>query len=297
MTDVQIDASAAETADRTAGKIAEGIADAGVAADSWRSGLSAEYRDHPVLERFEDLDALAREHVHLQKLIGRKGIVPPGADADEGERARFYDALGRPESPDGYDLEGLVRPDGMPWDEDLQAKMLERMHASGLTDGQARALLEGYAELQGAAWQDTSAEQVRALEAAETGLRREWGENFDARVDMANRAFAAAFGERVDDVRQLQLTNGQFLGDHPDMVRAFAKLGGLMGEAEFVGGKDARIGRSSSEARAQLSTLEADPAFRTALLDRAHPEHRQAVARRSDLARAAYGDDPADLDA
>lgn len=284
MTDAQIDVSEPQ------------ISDESVAAESWRSGLSEDYRTHPVLERFDDLDALAREHVHLQKLIGRKGIVPPAADADAAERARFYDALGRPASPDGYNLDGLERPDGMPWDEDFQAQMLARMHASGLTDGQARALLEGYAELQGAAWQDANAARDRALEAAETGLRREWGERFDARVDLANRAFAAAFGERVDDVRQLRLSDGQYLGDHPDMVRAFAKLGGLMGEAEFVGGKDARIGRSSSEARAQLSTLEADPEFRTALLDRAHPEHRQAVARRSDLARAAYGDETAGLD-
>lgn len=260
-------------------------------AEDWRAGLSDEYRDHPVLERFDDLDALAREHMHLQRLIGRKGVLPPGADADDAERDRFYDALGRPESPDGYDLEGLVRPEGMPWDAELEMRMRERMHASGLTGDQARSLFEGYAELQGAAWQDADAARARALEAAETGLRREWGDAFDARVDEANRAFAAAFGERVDDVRQLRLANGQYLGDHPEMVRAFAKLGGLMGEAEFVGGKEARIGRSASEARTQLSALEADPDFRAALLDRAHPEHRQAVTRRSDLARAAYGDD------
>jgi hypothetical protein len=259
--------------------------------EGWRTGLPEEYRDHPVLERFDDLEALAREHVNLQKLIGRKGVVPPAADADDAEHARFYDALGRPESPDAYDLDGLERPDGLPWDDDFEKQMLARMHASGLNDGQARALLEGYIELQNTSWQDANAAQGRALDAAETGLRREWGESFDAQVDMANRAFAAAFGERVDDVRQLRLTNGQYLGDHPDMVRAFAKLGGLMGEAEFVGGKEARIGRSSSEARAQLSALEADPEFRAALLDRAHPEHRQTVARRSDLARAAYGDD------
>lgn len=279
MTDVQTDISEPEIADESA------------VPESWRSGLSEDYRTHPVLERFDDLDALAREHIHLQKLIGRKGIVPPAADADDAERARFYDALGRPESPDAYDLDGMERPDGMPWDDEFEKAMLERMHASGLTDGQARALLEGYSELQGVAWQDANAAQDRALDVAETGLRREWGGNFDAQIDMANRAFAAAFGERVDDVRQLRLTDGQYLGDHPDMVRAFAKLGGLMGEAEFVGWKEARIGRSSSEARAQLSTLEADPELRTALLDRAHPEHRQAVARRSDLAHAAYGDE------
>lgn len=289
MTENQIDVPQAVIADES------GLGESGVD-ESWRAGLSEEYRRHPVLEGFNDLDALAREHVNLQKLIGRKGLVPPAADADDAERARFYDALGRPESPDAYDLDGLDRPDGMPWDDAFEKAMLGRMHASGLTDGQARALLEGYVELQGASWQDANAAQDRALETVETGLRREWGENFDAQVDRANRAFAAAFGERVDDVRQLRLTNGQYLGDHPDMVRAFAKLGGLMGEAEFVGGKEARIGRSSSEARAQLSALEGDPEFRTALLDRAHPEHRQAVARRSDLARAAYADDTEHLD-
>ncbi len=195
------------------------------------------------------------------------------------------------ETPDGYDVDGLARPDGMPWDEELQAQMLDRMHASDLTDEQARSLLEGYVELQGAAWQDTNAARERALDAAETGLRREWGGEFDARIDLANRAFVAAFGDRVDDVRQLRLADGQYLGDHPDMVRAFAKLGGAMGEDAFIGGKAARIGHSAAEARAQLSALESDPEFRAALLDRAHSEHRQAVARRSDLAHAAYGDD------
>jgi len=184
----------------------------------------------------------------------------------------------------------------MPWDEDMESQMRARMHAAGLTDAQARTLFEGYVESQGAAWQDANAARARTLEATEAELHREWGDTFDALVDVANRAFAAAFGDRADDVRQLRLADGQYLGDHPDMVRAFARLGGLMGEAEFVGGKTAAIGQSSTEARSQLQALEVDPAFRAALLDRAHPEHRDAVARRSDLARAAYGEetDPAE---
>src|SRR3546814_6770898 len=65
--------------------------------DDWRSALSEEVRGHPALQGFDGVDALAREHVHLQRLIGRKGIVPPGEDAGEEERARFYEALGRPD--------------------------------------------------------------------------------------------------------------------------------------------------------------------------------------------------------
>lgn len=262
--------------------------------DGWHEALSEDLRGHAALEKFEDVDALAREHMHLQKLIGRKGIVPPGEDANEDEIGRFYDSLGRPKSPDGYELGDLARPEGMPWDEALETQMLAHMHAAGLTNAQARSILEGYVEVQGAAWEEARGIQGRTLDAAEDELRREWGGTFDAKIDVANRAFAAAFGDKVDDIQNLQLADGRFLGDHPDIVRAFASIGGLFAEAEFVGPKEGRMGQSAEEARTKLSALEADPDFRSALLDRAHPEHRQALARRSDLTRIAFdaGDGP-----
>lgn len=255
----------------------------------WRADLSADLRDHPALGGFEDVAALAREHVHLQKLIGRKGILPPGEDASEEDYARYYDALGRPSDPTAYDLSEIERPDELPWSDEIESEMLTRMHAAGLTNDQARALVKDYVELQTDTWSQLQAAQSRELESTMKELRSEWGPVFDARLDVANRAFAAAFGEHAEEARQLRLADGRFLGDHPLMVRAFAAMGANMAEAEFVGDAALPGGSSREQARAELAELESDAVFRAALLDRSHPDHRHAVRRRSQLSERAYG--------
>lgn len=256
----------------------------------WRASLSEELRDHPALRGFADVGALAREHVHVQKLIGRKGILPPGEDASADDHARFYDALGRPARHTDYALDDIERPEGLPWSAELEDSMLEQMHAAGLTNDQAKALVSGYVDLQAQTWSAAQAEQERALESAMADLRNEWGSAYDAKLDMANRAFAVAFGDHVDEVRELRLANGSFLGDHPHLVRAFAAIGDRMAEAEFAGAGVAQGASSRGQARAQLAELESDPAKRAALLDRSHPEHRQTVSQRSRLAGMAYGE-------
>lgn len=255
----------------------------------WRADLSEDLRDHPALGGFDDVAALAREHVHLQKLIGRKGILPPDENASEEDYARYYDALGRPSDPSAYDLSEIERPEGLPWNEEIESEMLARMHAAGLTNDQARALVKDYVDLQAGSWTELQAAQSRGLESATQALRSEWGPDFDARLDVANRAFAMAFGENIDDVRQIRLADGSFLGDHPHMVRAFAAIGAKMSEAEFVGDGAVPGGPSREQARAELAELESDLTFRTALLDRSHPDHRRAVRQRSQLSERAYG--------
>lgn len=264
---------------------------AGPAGDeSWRAALPDELREAEALARFDDVAALAREHVHLQSLIGRKGLIPPGDDASPEERAAFFTALGRPASPEAYDLGDFAPPDDVPWNDALQAAMLGEMHAAGLTDGQARALLESYAGMQGAAVSQARAEQAEASERALEALQAEWGARCDARLDLAGRAFRAAFGDDYDDIAGLELAGGGRVGDHPAFVRAFATLGERMAEPELVGAAPSPRAPSPQSAQHHLTSLEADPQFRAALLDRTHPDHRAAVAKRSQLAGIVYAE-------
>lgn len=260
--------------------------------EDWRAALPDELREAEALARFADVGALAREHIHLQSLIGRKGLIPPGDAATPEERAAFFTALGRPATPEDYDLADIAPPEGMPWDDHMQAAMLRRMHDAGLNGTQARALVAAYAEMQGDAFRTAVAAQEAASARALAGLEAEWGERFDARLDLAGRAFRAAFGDDYDNVAGLALADGGRVGDHPAFVRAFAALGERMAEPELVGGT-AGAARSMSGEMAQLNlrTLEADPDFRAALLDRAHPDHRAAVAKRSALTGIVFGND------
>jgi hypothetical protein len=260
--------------------------------DNWRAALPDELRDAEALARFADVGALAREHIHLQSLIGRKGLIPPGDSATPEERAAFFTALGRPATPEDYDLAGIAPPEGMPWNDAMQAAMLGQMHEAGLSDAQARSLVAAYADMQGTAFHRAVAAQEAASARALAGLEAEWGERFDARLDLAGRAFRAAFGDDYDDVAGLALADGGRVGDHPAFVRAFAALGERMAEPELVGAAAGAARPMSGEmAQLNLRHLEADPDFRAALLDRAHPDHRAAVAKRSALTGIVFGSD------
>jgi hypothetical protein len=258
------------------------------AVPDWRASLPDGLREAEALSRFDDVAALAREHVHLQALIGRKGIIPPGDDATPEERAAFFTALGRPATPDEYDLEGFAPPAGLPWNADIQASMLREMHAAGLNNSQARSLINAYADMQESAFDAVATRQAANAERALSGLQAEWGERFEARLDLAGRAFRATFGEAFDDVAGLALADGGRVGDHPEFVRAFATLGERMAEPELVGAGATSREPSGEAARFNLRALEADPDFRAALLDRNHPDHRAAIAKRSMLTSAAY---------
>ena len=77
---------------------------------SWRDGLSDDLRNHPGLQKYEDVGALAKGFLSQSELVGRKGVILP-KEGDAEDRQRFYSELGRPESVEGYDLGDFAPPE------------------------------------------------------------------------------------------------------------------------------------------------------------------------------------------
>lgn len=233
-------------------------------------------------------DAL-RSYAHLERAFGADKVALPGKDAAPAEWDALYARLGRPAAPEQYDLAEIARPEGMPWNEEGERAMLREMHAAGLSNRQARHLLSKYAEMQGGAWSAATSHGARRVEEARAALRRDWGAAFDAKSDMANRAFRLAFGDGLDEARQLRLADGSFLGDHPSLVRAFARLGESLAEHPMTGAKGGRhLTATPEEARAEIARMHGEPATMRALTDRSHPEYAVMVAKRDRLYRLAY---------
>jgi len=87
--------------------------------EDWRSNIPEEIRGHKSLQHINDVGALAKSYVHAQSMIGADKVVVPGKSATPDEWNEFYARLGRPESPDAYELpqqEGAeVNPDMSNW--------------------------------------------------------------------------------------------------------------------------------------------------------------------------------------
>ena len=98
-------------------QVAEVVADEAavaqsVASDDWRSTIPEEIRGHKSLEHIQDVGALAKSYVNAQSMIGADKLAIPGKHATDDDWSDVYAKLGRPDSPDAYELNNQV-PEGV----------------------------------------------------------------------------------------------------------------------------------------------------------------------------------------
>jgi len=100
-------------------------------AQDWRTSLPEELRTEKSLEKYKSVPEVAKAYVEASKLMGN-AVHMPKADATQEEFDKFYARLGRPESPDKYELKRPENPAGGQWDEGLEKEFRTAAHASGL---------------------------------------------------------------------------------------------------------------------------------------------------------------------
>jgi len=180
----------------------------------WTAQLPDDLKANETLTRFPTVGDLGRAFLEADGRLA-KSVPLLTEDATDEQRAEFYKRLGRPESPDGYDLPEVegVSPDAL-------AAWRQRFHEAGLTAAQAKALYDAYtAEVQ-AAIEARQVESDKAIQDAEKVLRDEWGDDYDAKLELARRVVVEFGG---DEFKALLDASG--LGNDPRVVKVFAAIG------------------------------------------------------------------------
>lgn len=257
----------------------------------WRESLPADLKTHPALQDTKSVESLARQHIEMGSLIGRKGIIPP-ADDSPAERDRYLNELGRPENPEGYRFESIVRADQPPEVNAFLDNLKPVFHGAGATDEQADAITKGYLEIiakRDAERKAANDERARVTTAA---LKSEWGMAYDARIEMAMRAAEKVFGrEVIEQFAEATLPDGGRVGDHPDFIRnLYENLGSKLSEDQLVDGKAAASSgiMSPEDAKEEIRRLEANKDHNHAYFETNHPEHAIAVKKMAALYAMAY---------
>ena len=232
-------------------------------------------REEPSLKTFDSVDKLAKSYVNAVKMIGGNpdNMV---AIPDEGEKwDDFYNKIGRPEKANDYqfgDENGEL--DGF----------REFAHDTGLTQDQASNILKLYGDIQ----EEQEESQQNGLEELRTNttmeLQKEWGKNFDGKMDYAKRAFAQFASPELS-----QLMDESGMGNHPEMLRVFAKVGELMGEDSLVVGTGLGSSQLSPEqAQQEIQALYSDKEFSKSYRDNKDPAHKTAMSKMERLFKQAY---------
>ncbi len=242
--------------------------------EGWKSSIPEEIRGHASLEHINDIGALAKSYVHAQQMVGADKVALPGKSATPDEWGEVYAKLGRPESPDGYELAYNNLPEGAEMDDGMVSWFKDTAHKAGMNPQQAQMMLDAYNEMQFSDAENVGLEAQARVEQIEGELRKEYGQAFDDRMALANGVLAE-FGN--PEITEVQLADGTMLGDNPEIIRMLANMGVYLrdkvGEDTLEGVKTSG-GVTPSDAMQKVSDLTAP---NTPYWDQRHPEHHWYV--------------------
>lgn len=242
--------------------------------EDWKSSIPEEIRGHSSLEHINDIGALAKSYVHAQQMVGADKIALPGKSATDDEWGEVYAKLGRPESPDGYELAYNNVPEDAEMDDGMVSWFKETAHRAGMNAQQAQVMLDAYNEMTFGQAETMGAELQARVDEIESGLRKEFGNAFDDRMNLANGVLAE-FGN--PEITEVQLADGTMLGDNPEIIRMLANMGVYLRERvgeDTLEGVKTSGGVTPSDAMTKLSELTAP---NTPYWDSRHPEHQWYV--------------------
>ena len=238
-------------------------------AKTWKEAISEEFRNDPNIEKFTEIDALAKSYINATQMIGKDKVAVPNKNSTDDQWNEVYDKLGRPESADKYSLN--AKSEVVPIDEQAIKQFAENAHQLGLNNKQAQGILEFYKNnMEGMAHQakvDTETAQVQS----EQQLRQEWGREFESNI---KKAGALAKANMNPEILDMQLKDGMRLGDHPEIIKGFAKIAGMMSEDKIVSTESENVS-SNTDVETEISDImnNKDGPY----WNKSHPDHDKMV--------------------
>jgi len=259
--------------------------------EEYISSIPEEFREVPSIKEAGSMENLLKQHVNLEQKMGT-AIFKPGDGADDEQMSAFYNKvndlapgltriptaeddeqgwgslyakLGRPEDASGYEADKVMYGDQDISLTEYSEPFKEAAHSLGLSSGQYKGIIKFLGD-----------KTIERLEAADQrndelmkGLRGEWGDATQARIERATDLVSKFGGEGAADAM------GE-LGNNPVVLAMLDKLADALGEESsldnYSTGKSAE---RASELEAEISTLRGNAAF----MDKKNPEHKSVVDR------------------
>lgn len=242
----------------------------------WKQYVPKDYAEEKLWEPFagKPLSEVLKASAEAQKLIGKSIQLPADENDTEGWN-RLYKHMGRPEKAEAYEYTP-PESETVVWNKQTLAAFKKKAHEAGLSQKQAKAILDWQAtdvinDSQNATREELAKEQEVARQVTE-----KYGQNGEYYTNLAHQAAKEYFGDELGD-EMVELMKGNF-----DIFQGFSKLGQELGEAGTFGKVSPGDfgGIDANEAKLKIGEVNSEITDKTnsAYWNPKHPGHQQAVA-------------------
>ena len=163
---------------------------------SWRDELLPDdLKDLPLFEKYESPQEAFKAFAEAQKLIGKKGVIPPDKDASDEEKKAFlkqlYEIMGDelPDNPESYKLPEVedLPAELTPFDERIRKSITELGLKNGLSQKQLESNYKMAVEILKDTYNEAQKAKEEMLKQAETELRQAWGKAYNQKLALAKK--------------------------------------------------------------------------------------------------------------
>ena len=225
------------------------------------------FREEKSLENFNNMEDFVKSYLHAQKMVGADKIPVPNKHSTDEDWNEVFKRLGAPSSPDDYKYNFK--------DQEMDSGQVQEFnktaHKLGLLPKQAEGLIKFYNEMNGniAANQEEAAAQAQLN--VETELRKEFGPQFNKRLDQAKRLAVNSLGQ--DFLENTYLKDGSRLGDNLTVIKAFSSLADKLSEDPIIQG-DGSSYMTAKDIEKEITELTQEG---SAYWDKNHINHQKSV--------------------
>lgn len=226
----------------------QGEGQAAPAQNTWYDGASDEIKGLVQNKKWDSPVKALEAYHQLEKFVGAppEQIVKLPKDlSDPSALEPIYNKLGRPESPDKYEIK---LPDGVQVDENRLKQGRELAHKLGLNPKQFQELVAMDAQYYQQTMESTVKEQQEKATLEAESLKKEWGNAYDERRELARRALRSNLPQGADGdaiLESLEKSAGL-----ANTLKLLANIGSKIGEDKAPNaGAERQFGYSPEQAK------------------------------------------------
>ena len=225
------------------------------------------FREEKALDNFNNMEDFVKSYLHAQKLVGADKIPVPNKHATEEDWNEVFKRLGAPSDPNDYKYDFKDQE----MDQGQVQEFNKTAHKLGLLPKQAEGLIKFYNEMNvnNAASQEEAAAQAQLNVEAE--LKKEFGPQYNKRLDQAKRLAVNSLGQ--DFLENTYLKDGSRLGDNLNVIKAFSDLADKLSEDPIIQG-DGTSYMTAKDIEKEITELTQEG---SAYWDKNHINHQKSV--------------------
>lgn len=239
--------------------------------------LGEEILGAPCLTSIKDVNGLVKNYVNAQKMVGADKIIIPNEHSTDADKENFWKKLGKPGSLEEFKIN---LPEETKVEKEFYDEFKKFSFENNILPNQANEMVKFMEQYEHNMSEKFIAEAKETQEANINGLKQEWGDSFDGKINIVNTVIK----EFADEDIMNHLKNTGLVND-TKLAKFLASIGEVIYSEKKLDTPAPSSGHSKESAMQEYQSLKQSDAY----WNKGHVDHAHTIKKIEKLLPFVHG--------